>query len=427
MGGLLAVVNKSTGAVYIPAMDNKGTVYSYINPDHGPSEPAEVAKFVYDPYGRLMSKAGTMAESFPFGFQTKYYDSETSHWYYGYRFYDPATCKWLNRDSLGEAGGYNLFAFLNNDPVNGIDYLGCADAITTLIQQNPQAAEKMYTIYTLQQIKKLILNNATEYAKQFPKNERLKIFGEQLKIAAEIGGEIEKIEKELQVFISDAEYGLLTETNGTSWYGLFTTAAIQGVDGFGYRSLNEAFSKDTIFAREQSFAERVFKGTIGVIQIAGTAIPVGQLSGQILGKVALKFPLSVAAARLNPVNYSLVVRPGLASNLGNVSVKFNPPVIVIGEGMNAVKEAAKGLQTEGINAKWYQAWGKNFPTDRLMTPAELDAALERNARWIEMKIKGGYQIYDIGIDATRKTRSPFYDLEKKILEKYSYPTTPLSR
>lgn len=82
--------------------------------------------------------------------------------------------------------------------------------------------------------------------------------------------------------------------------------------------------------------------------------------------------------------------------------------IVIGEGMDAVKTVAKTLQSEGINAKWYQAWAKNFPTDRLMTPPEFSAAQARNARWINSEINQGYKIYDIGIDATRGTRSPFY-------------------
>jgi len=101
--------------------------------------------------------------------------------------------------------------------------------------------------------------------------------------------------------------------------------------------------------------------------------------------------------------------------------------IVIGEGMGAVKTTAKTLQSQGINAKWYQAWSKNFPTNRLMTPAELSAAKARNARWLNKKINQGYKIYDIGIDATRATRSPFYQLERSILQQRGYPITVLRR
>ena len=100
--------------------------------------------------------------------------------------------------------------------------------------------------------------------------------------------------------------------------------------------------------------------------------------------------------------------------------------IVIGEGMEAVKQSAKALQSQGINAKWYQAWSKNFPSGRRMTPYELEPALRRNKRWIKSKIKNGYDIYDIG-PSGRTIKSPFYRLEKEILEDFKYPTIPLKR
>ncbi len=90
--------------------------------------------------------------------------------------------------------------------------------------------------------------------------------------------------------------------------------------------------------------------------------------------------------------------------------------IVLGEGMGRVKEAAK---THG--AKWYQAWSKNFPAGRRMTPEEFNAALKRNERWLREKIKKGYEIIDIGIDPSRSNRSPFYELEQKILKELNYP------
>ncbi len=34
--------------------------------------------------------------------------------------------EWLSRDPLGEAGGINLYGFVNNDPINNYDYLGLA-------------------------------------------------------------------------------------------------------------------------------------------------------------------------------------------------------------------------------------------------------------------------------------------------------------
>ncbi len=41
-----------------------------------------------------------------------------------YRFYNPETGRWLNRDPIGENGGPNLYGYVGNDPVNKVDPLG---------------------------------------------------------------------------------------------------------------------------------------------------------------------------------------------------------------------------------------------------------------------------------------------------------------
>src|SRR5690606_24656093 len=60
----------------------------------------------------------------PFGFSSKYEDSETGLLYYGYRYYDPAGGRWLSRDPIGEEGGLNLYGFVGNNGVSQWDYLG---------------------------------------------------------------------------------------------------------------------------------------------------------------------------------------------------------------------------------------------------------------------------------------------------------------
>jgi hypothetical protein len=62
-----------------------------------------------------------------------------------------------------------------------------------------------------------------------------------------------------------------------------------------------------------------------------------------------------------------------------------------------------------------------------MRPTELEVALARNERWIRQKVKEGYQFYDIGLDATRSVRSPFYELEQRILKELGVETIPLPR
>jgi len=100
-------------------------------------------------------------------------------------------------------------------------------------------------------------------------------------------------------------------------------------------------------------------------------------------------------------------------------------VIVLGEGMSRVKKAVRELRAQGVNARWYQAWGKNFPPPGVrMTPEQLESAVSRNARWLKSKIKEGYKILDIGGDG-RPTRSPFYQVEQQVLSDTGHPSTHL--
>ena len=41
-----------------------------------------------------------------------------------YRYYSPELGRWTKRDDIEEIGGMNLYAFVNNDPINKIDFLG---------------------------------------------------------------------------------------------------------------------------------------------------------------------------------------------------------------------------------------------------------------------------------------------------------------
>ena len=63
----------------------------------------------------------------PFTYSTKYEDSESRLLYYGYRFYNALSARWLNRDPIEEAGGLNIYGFVDNDGVNSWDYLGMYD------------------------------------------------------------------------------------------------------------------------------------------------------------------------------------------------------------------------------------------------------------------------------------------------------------
>jgi RHS repeat-associated protein len=72
-----------------------------------------------------------MAKANPFRFSTKYQDDETDLLYYGKRYFSASAGRWLNYDPIGQKGGKNLYAFVQNAPVANYDYLGLSLGIPT--------------------------------------------------------------------------------------------------------------------------------------------------------------------------------------------------------------------------------------------------------------------------------------------------------
>jgi RHS repeat-associated protein len=81
----------------------------------------EVAMSVaYDAFGQLTS--GQLVGEY--GFSSKPRITGINWYYYGFRYYDPETGRWPNRDPIEEAGGLNLYAMVLNNPISYADYLG---------------------------------------------------------------------------------------------------------------------------------------------------------------------------------------------------------------------------------------------------------------------------------------------------------------
>jgi RHS repeat-associated protein len=119
VGGLLAMT-VYTGAnvgTYDYAYDGNGNVAALLNAASG----GMAGQWEYGPFGEVIKSAGLIAKVNPFRFSTKYQDDETSLCYYGYRYYDPSSGKWLNRDSLEERWGANIYGFAWNCTPNFID------------------------------------------------------------------------------------------------------------------------------------------------------------------------------------------------------------------------------------------------------------------------------------------------------------------
>lgn len=106
---------RSNSATY----DGNGNVIGYVDMATG----VKSATFEYGAFGETLIADGPMQDAFPFRFSTKYTDGEIGLIYYGYRYYQPNTGRWLGRDPIEERGGINLYSMVVNDPISWVDFL----------------------------------------------------------------------------------------------------------------------------------------------------------------------------------------------------------------------------------------------------------------------------------------------------------------
>ncbi len=132
VGGLLEISDTVNG-IHFAAYDGNGNVAGLVQATAGTNS----ATYEYGPFGELLRATGPMAKANPFRFSTKFQDDETDFLYYGYRYYNPSTGRWLSRDPLWELGyrtlansndkrpeAGNLYLMVLNDPLREIDPLG---------------------------------------------------------------------------------------------------------------------------------------------------------------------------------------------------------------------------------------------------------------------------------------------------------------
>ena len=77
--------------------------------------------YTYTPYGEATA-TGDVTQ--PFTWSSEYADEELGLIYYNYRHYNSTDGRWINRDPIAEQGGWNLYAFVNNNGMINFDYLG---------------------------------------------------------------------------------------------------------------------------------------------------------------------------------------------------------------------------------------------------------------------------------------------------------------
>jgi RHS repeat-associated protein len=105
--------------------DANGNVSELLTVDASGNATVAVS-YRYTPFGETLVINGdaALAAANPYRFSGKEQDALTGLYYYGQRFYDSRTGRFLNRDPLGEEGGLNLYGFVANNPMNFVDPLG---------------------------------------------------------------------------------------------------------------------------------------------------------------------------------------------------------------------------------------------------------------------------------------------------------------
>ena len=121
-GSVQFTYKTASGQGYYYTRDHLGSVREMTN-----SSGAIQAQYDYDPYGNASLVQGTNMADFQYAGM---YEHQTSGLNLTlFRAYDPNTGRWLSRDPVGESVGSNLYGYVNNSPIIGIDPLGLDVAV----------------------------------------------------------------------------------------------------------------------------------------------------------------------------------------------------------------------------------------------------------------------------------------------------------
>ena len=139
-GELLQETDGTTSVEYVfhngqpLAVIQQGNVY-YLHNDHlgTPRAVTDASKTVVwawdsDPFGTTAANDDPDNDGIAFTlnlrFPGQYYDSETGLHYNYFRYYDPATGRYITSDPIGLRGGLNTYGYVGGNPVNWFDFYG---------------------------------------------------------------------------------------------------------------------------------------------------------------------------------------------------------------------------------------------------------------------------------------------------------------
>ncbi len=139
--------NGTAWSSYYYNRDHLGSIREVLKYD-GDTNPL-IARYDYDPYGKRLTQYEASGYVCDLGY-TGHVTQQSGVSGQGeivltlFRAYDPQLGRWLSADPIREEGGMNLYGYVENSPLNGIDPLGLAclfvnDRVTTTT--DPQMVE----------------------------------------------------------------------------------------------------------------------------------------------------------------------------------------------------------------------------------------------------------------------------------------------
>ena len=125
---LLSFTDHVSTNTYYAIKDHQNTVIALVD-----ETGSVVESYEYSAYGEVLDVKDGAGNSIVnqqsaignrYTFQGREIDWATGLYYFRARWYDPAAGRWLSKDPIGISGGFNLYVFCGNNPVNYVDPFG---------------------------------------------------------------------------------------------------------------------------------------------------------------------------------------------------------------------------------------------------------------------------------------------------------------
>jgi len=109
---------KRSGANYYYHYDGLGSARKLTN-----SAGSVTDSYTYDSFGNLIASSGSTTNPYGFTGQQQFGEAD-SLIFLRARYYKPSIGRFISRDPIGYSGGFNLYQYAKNQPINNMDFSG---------------------------------------------------------------------------------------------------------------------------------------------------------------------------------------------------------------------------------------------------------------------------------------------------------------